>query len=131
MSQEVTLATGQAVQVMCFNYHNPSSVNGPFGSIELWVSGGDVVGLMVLTLLFGLPSNTYLALSGSCSGADPHVCQLQGKGYRTQLGHQPVKVELGLTLTMGADWAKGSLVFTQGVAGVAGGLPVMRVACKS
>ena len=131
MAQEASLQTGSNVDVMCFSFQNPFSVNGPFGTIELWVEGSNVLGRMTLTLLFGLPSNTYLNLTGTCTGTSPHVCELDGKGYYLQFTHKPVKAELTMTQTMDADWSAGGLVFGQGVIGVTGGLPVKRQECKS
>jgi hypothetical protein len=131
MSQEASLQTSSNVDVMCFSFLNPFSVNGPFGTFELWVDGENVRGRMTMTLLFGLPSNTYLNLTGTCTGTDPHVCTLDGTGYYLQFGHKPVKAELGMTITLDADWSAGELAFTQGVIGVTGGLPVKRQECKS
>lgn len=131
MAQEASLTTGELVNVMCFSFQNPFSINGPFGTFQLWVEGGNVLGRMTLTLLFGLPSNTILNLEGTRSGTDPIVCNLQGKGYYAQFAHAPIYAELGMTVSFASDWSKGELVFTEGVIGVTGGLPVQREQCTS
>lgn len=131
MAQEASLPTGSNVDVMCFSFSNPFSVNGPFGTFELWVDGEDVQGRMTMTLLFGLPSNTFLNLTGTCTGTSSHVCTLDGTGYYLQFGQKPVKAELGMTISLDADWLAGELVFSQGVIDVTSGLPVIRQECKS
>lgn len=131
MAQEVSLSTSEPVNVMCFTYQNPSSINGPFGTFELWVSGSSVLGRMTLNLLFGLPSITNLNLEGTLSGTSPIVCKLQGKGYASQTGSSPVSADLGVTVTFASDWSTGELSFSSGVTGFPGGLPVQRVECQS
>lgn len=116
---------------MCFSFQNPFSINGPFGTFQLWVDGTNVLGRMTMTLLFGMPSSTILNLEGTSSGTDPIVCTLQGKGYYSQFGSSPIYAELGMTLTFASDWSKGELAFTEGVIGVTGGLPVQREQCTS
>jgi hypothetical protein len=131
MAQEVSLQTGDSVSVMCFSFQNPLSINGPFGTFQLWVDGANVLGRMTMTLLFGMPSSTILNLEGTASGTDPHVCTLTGKGYFSQFGSSPIHAELGMTITFASDWSKGELAFSQGVVGVTSGLPVQREACTS
>jgi hypothetical protein len=120
--------TGSPVDVMCFSFSNPFSINGPFGTFELWVDGESVGGRMTIKFLFGLPTNTYLNLSGTCGGVEQHDCTLQGTGYIVQVGQQPSKVGLGMKITLNESWSEGTLVFTQGV-GKIDGLTVTRQEC--
>lgn len=129
MVQGTSLQAVGLVDVMCFSFSNPFSINGPFGTFELWVDGESVEGRMTITLLFGLPTNTYLNLSGTCSGVEQHESTLQGTGYIVQVGQRPSKVELGMKITLNESWSEGTLVFTQGVVGEIGGLTVTRQEC--
>lgn len=132
MTAKADLELGAAVQVMCFTYSNPDSINGPFGDLELAVdASGNTTGTMTLNLLFGLPSKAKLNLTGACQGDQTHTCKLKGSGYITKFGQKPQKIELDVKLTMDAGWQKGELAFSQAMPEVTGGLPTTRTVCHS
>lgn len=134
MSQEVLFATGDPVNVKCFTFQNPSSINGPFGSFQLWIDGSNILGRMTIGTLFALGSTKLLNLEGTSSGTNSIVCTLQGKGFSTQRLNQfdkPLYAELGLTVTFASDWSTGSLIFSAATPEDFGGLPVTSVACPS
>jgi len=131
MAEEVSFVTQGSVNPMCFTFSNPLSINGPFGNFELWITDSNVRGVMTLRLLFGLGATANLVLTGAVSGTNPIVCTLQGNGVVTRPGQPPSSVQVGMTVTFVPDWSTGTLVFSEGVIGVAGGLPVQKVDCAT
>ena len=124
------LTLGPEAFVHCMTYHNPNSINGPFGDIKIMTANdGEVSGCMTLNLLFGLPQKAVMNLSGTCSGESAHLCQMRAVGYVSQLGSPPRKISMEVTLTMDHSWIKGDLTLSQDMPETDGGLPVIGVPC--
>lgn len=126
------MAQGDSVDVKCFTFSNPSSINGPSGSFQLWIDGSSILGRMSIQTLFGLGSTTLLNLNGSLSGTDPIVCTLEGEGFITQgLNNldKALYTEMELTVSFSSDWSQGNLVFSEALPEVGDGLPVTSVTC--
>lgn len=114
--------------VKCFSFYNPESINGPFGTFQLWIQSSDVAGRMTSQVLFGLGATTMLNLTGTRSGTDPIVCTLSGEGILVALGQGTVAVEQPVTIDFASDWSSGNLYFSS-TSGSGGGFPVTEVAC--
>lgn len=134
MAQAVSTTNIGSTNVKCFSFQNPSSINGPSGSFQLWINGSEVLGRMTIQTLFGMGSTTLLNLAGTSSDTGSVVCTLQGKGISTQgldSYANSTYAEIGMTLTFSSDWTQGSLVFSADLPEVSGGLPVTPVTCPS
>lgn len=114
MTQDLSFAAGDPVTVKCFSFTNPESINGPFGSFQLWIDGSNVQGQMTIRTLFGLGSTTRLNLTGTLSGTSPIVCTLQGQGVsETPAPEQSASsVDVGLQVSFAADWSTGQLTLS-------------------
>jgi hypothetical protein len=117
---EFAFDPGQPVSVKCFSFTNPYSINGPFGTFQLWVQDTDVAGQMTMQTIFGMGTTTLLNLSGTLSGTDPIVCNLQSEGItRYNASNLTLAVEGPLTMSFSSDWTTGNF----------DGLNVIRVPC--
>ena len=118
---ELAFAPGQPVSVKCFSFHNPMSINGPFGTFQLWIGTTDVAGQMTMQTIFGMGTTTLLNLSGTMSGTDPIVCKLQSEGItHYNQSNLTVAVEGPITISFSSDWSTGNF----------DGLNVTRVPCS-
>lgn len=118
---ELAFAPGEPVSVKCFSFQNPMSINGPFGTFQLWIGTTDVAGQMTMQTIFGLGTMTLLNLSGTMSGTDPIVCKLQAEGItHYNQSNLTVAVEGPITISFSSDWSTGSF----------DGLNVTRVPCS-
>lgn len=125
MTEEPSFPTGEPVTVKCFSFENPDSINGPFGTFQLWIEGSNVAGRMTIQILFGLGATTTLNLTGSLAGTNPIVCTLQGEGFVASLGQPTLSVSQAMSVSFASDWSTGQLSFS----GSGGGLPVLEVDC--
>ena len=118
---EVAFAPGQVVSVKCFSFHNPLSINGPFGSFQLWIGTTDVAGQMTMQTIFGMGTTTLLNLSGTLSGTNPIVCTFQSEGItHYNQNNLTLAVEGPITISFSSDWSTGNF----------DGLNVIRVPCS-
>lgn len=70
--------------------------------------------------IFGMGTTTLLNLSGTLSGTDPIVCNLQSEGItRYNASNLTLAVEGPLTMSFSSDWTTGNF----------DGLNVIRVPC--
>jgi hypothetical protein len=133
MAPEESPATAKPVTVMCFTFHNPLSINGPFGTFQLWVEDDNVHGRMTYQTLFGLGSTILLNLRGSRNNANPVIYTLEGVGVATQRldsFYKPVFVASGVTVHLDSSGSQGELIFTSAAPSeLSGGLPVKSVTC--
>ena len=129
MDKQTFFATGEPVTVKCFSFYNPESINGPFGTFQLWIQSNDVAGRMTSQVLFGFGATTTLNLTGTRSDSDPIVCTLTGEGILVALGQSTVAVEQPMTINFASDWSSGELYFTSDGNTSGGGFPVTQVAC--
>lgn len=135
MANEGNIANGDPVNVRCFTFSDPVSINGPSGNFQLWSEGNKVLGRLTMQTLFGLGTITLLNLAGfSHQGKDSIVCALHGRGYTSQdLGHirNPVAIQLAIQVTFSPDWSQGTLEITTGLPQPGSGLPVKLVTCPA
>ena len=130
MTEELPFAPGRPVTVKCFSFYNPESINGPFGTFQLWIEDTDVAGRMTVQVLFGFGATTTLNLSGTRSGTNPIVCTMRGDGFIVALGQPTVGVDQDLSISFASDWSKGELFFTSEAGTSGGGFPVQEIACS-
>lgn len=130
MSENLPFAPGEPVTVKCFSFYNPESINGPFGTFQLWIESTDVAGRMTIQVLFGLGATTTLNLTGTRAGTDPIVCTMEGEGVVNALGQPMLSVDQALSVSFASDWSTGELSFTSDAGGPGGGFPVQEIACS-
>ena len=123
MAQKASFTTGDPINVMCFDFKNPESVNEPSGNFMLWVDGSNVQGQMTISEIFALGATTYLNLTGTLSGTNPILCTLQGVGVTLAPGQPAASVNTPVNLSFASDWSTGQ--FTS-----LGDLPVQKVDCQ-
>ena len=129
MTQQSSFPPGEPVTVKCFSFYNPDSINGPFGTFQLWIESSNVAGRMTIQVLFGLGATTTLNLTGTLAGTNPIVCTLQGEGFIMSFGEPTLSVSQGISLSFASDWSTGQLTFSDDGGGTGGGLPVTEVDC--
>jgi hypothetical protein len=127
MTLPTSFTTGDPVTVKCFSFQNPESINGPFGTFQLWIDGAEVGGQMTITTLFGLGSTTLLNLTGTISGTNPIVCALEGEGVFFSPGQLPLAVDEPVSISFASDFSTGQLSFSTDP--FPGGLPVTETNC--
>lgn len=129
MSEGIKLDLGGTVDVNCYSYYTPGSINLAMGDVEfVLLPGTEVVGYMTITILLGMPTTGKLFLDGTREGDQTITLNLMGKGYMTTFGQKPQSYETKITITMNADWQKGTLYFGEAVGE---GKPLERKVCHS